>query len=690
MNTLPHDVGRPLQILCIASAIENLLPDCVDSGLFPVPENLVHPALHYALALYSTSIGVCAPALPARMVFAALRRSTFTSFDLLSVPNGMARAVLATLSTEQIASILGSLLTGSSQRCVFDKIAVSTSHIASARALHLLLIAVARAADVGCLTHLEIVGVGTTKPVLWPQHVHDITGFIRARAMLRVLRLCAIEAVSDDNVAELVHAAGPKLHELDLSMTAVTGAGLSAALEASGNGAQVRETLVCLRVTATDVDSASLVCLVGMEALEELGIGWTLAVRPDGTTGYSGFEPMSASAAIDAASLHLSSYLSFSSLPSLRQLDMSGATIDLPRISPAITNLVLNRATVSHMFNRRFPIHLEHLDMSLATGSNALVASLIFDFEVTPLTLASSLRSVNLAGSDLSGWGRGDEDTLLGPGLSVGGGVVVHDVSQSDVCVWFGHMQALRELDVSSTNLMSPAALAAILSSGCADRVEVLRLRKIRRPSFVCTLMACLHINLGLSRVHFSALTELDISESELGRDEAELDAFLALCSPQRMQKLRTSGAMFVGDTVARRAVARFGKNVKEMDLSCTAITSSFLCPLHACGSDDDDAEIRRGGEESSHAPLLPVLERVDLRGCKLVDHEDMSRSIALHAPALIHGTLDHEGEPDTVLVVGENGLLAARGRRIIQSAARRQVSSTPEWRRKDRSRVSF
>jgi hypothetical protein len=688
---------RSLQALCVESAIENQLPDFVDSGLYPLPDHLIDPALRYALALYSTAEDGLGPALPAKKVFAALRRSTFTTFDLLpsrtnSQPHhAAALAVLAALSPEQTASILGYILGGSSQRCVFQTIAVSTTNIATARALHQLLTVISASSAARCLTRLEICGTGTSALIVSTRGVRDITRYIGSFGALSVLRMSGLDAVNDENVVELVRAAGPTLKELDLSMTAVSGTGLCAALDAPG---AARDSLVCLRLTGTNVDACSLLCLNGMAVLEELAIGWTVAVRPPSAIAGNIATRLSSTATEEAAAL-LGSILSATCLPNLRQLDVSGATIDVRLSCSSVTHFIMAQATVTDMLNRRLPANLEHLDLSDTTGPTALVASLLFDFAVTSPTLASSLRSINLAGSQVSGWGYGEDDVLPGPGIAVEGGAVVYDVSLSDLCIWFGMMKDMRQLDLSATVMMSSCALAAILSSGCARGIEVLRLRNVRKPSLGSTVRASLHMGDGDAGVHFRALTELDISGSEIGQSEAGLDRFLALCDSGRMQTLRMSGTYGVGDRVVSRAVARFGPSLKLLDVSNTRTSQLLSSKVEDSDGEWETGEGEEGGggvvEGYDRVPLLPELQHVDARGCQLSASSDVIEFLSTHAPRLIRGELDDgDNTRRTTHTVGRDVALAARGRRIMQDAAARQLPHTPEWRRKDRSRVSF
>jgi hypothetical protein len=619
-----------------------VLPRMVDSGLFALPaRSHAHECLVQAMDLYASPM-LSEPALPVHKIFLALRRSDLPVLDLLGLCGGPTEALEA-LSPDRVADIIGAYLAAQSQRCAFKEIAVSSSHVASPRALDLLHTIISLATQSDELTALTLRGGSASAYLISAAHVCKIAKCING---LSVLRLPGLPNVNDSNISLLLDAAGAALTELDISMTGITTSGLSRALTRPVGSMQphIRDSLRFLDLTATSIDETALFCLIGLSALEELRIGWTPVVRP------AAHGRGSASDDIVELTNMLGSAISTYSMPRLKRLDVSGLTVDLSgalRAAASLEQISLVGANLDDFgpsFLANLPTNLRIIDMTQVTGRSLNAATLIARNGASPLAL---LRVLNLSGSLVAGIlaGRTDSDSE-------------HiDWENNALTAAFRSLSELRELDVSDTSHLSSNAIVAVLS-GCCGRLEILRLRKVRRPNLATAFNKRLRSTSTL--LSFPDLRELDFSDSSFGNEvNGAISAFLTYA--REVSTICLAGTSCVNDDVLGVLELFTSYSIAKLDVSRTAVRSAGL---------------------NAWKRPMPNLQVLDFRECSLVDKESVVR-FCRRAPAL-----------DTVLTsfdiatlgVGRASIRARQAIQLVKEA--NDKIFIPEWRR--RSRPSF
>jgi hypothetical protein len=589
----------PLQSLILSGVVREV-PRNVALGLWALPLDAALPCFHAALALFSAG---SPPALPPAKVFAALRHGEFSVFDLTAPP------VLAELRVDQSTSMLADLLIAQGERCPVERVAVRTSHVASARAVGLLLrLIVSGGRKFGSLREVVVQGAGGSEGELSRANVQDIAEALGGN--LRTLLVPGLAAVDDERLEALMAGAGGALEELDVSMTSVTGAGIRIAF--AGAECSVRGSMRVLDLGGTSVDTASLLALVGLERLENLSLAWTPAVRPPGRSPREeSVEDMAEAGQTLGAVL--------ATLLRLERLDLSGATVDLGRHVldglHGVRELILASARIDDamgevLLARRLPPSLEHLDLSSVCGTAPILPLLQAVGERT----GGTLRRICVAQCELPGWdqrsGLGNDVTnevALAPGM----------------ILTFGRLLCnLRELDVGGAGSMPARALLSLLAcTGFAARIEKLCMRQIDLPDVG---RRCQAYDQGLdgSGVRppvFVSLRHLDVSDSALADEPARLACLISrLTVGSQIETLHVGGARHLTYGVVASILQASSATLTNFDMS--------FCPFPAAD----------GHSVVAHLSLLrlPRLRSVNVNGCGTLPRT-MIDLLLTQAPAL-------------------------------------------------------
>lgn len=585
--------------------LENLPKYCAN-GLWPLPNLVVLEFFHAALALYSTGVP---PALSPQQVFAALRRSDFPSFELVASEGGeeiprSAQSVLASLGPDQVADMIASFLIARSEIVYLERISVSALHISSKRAFSLFIRLVVSAVKAGALTEVSVYGhASSSAPLKLSRDDLDAIAAAARDGNLRALVFPGLESVDDRSFPAFLEIAGVELERLNLAMTGVTN--LSKILS---NHFGFRRTLRVLDLSGTGIGAGAdgLLPLLGLEALEELSIAWTPAVRPQGIEA----------GLIEEVALVLGSVVATSSMPCLTYLDMSGARLPLHHVLTGLDtlrSLILTSAEIEdlhddRLFAESLPTKLEHLNLASCHGSASIGAILSSAARRT----GDTLNRLCLCNCELSGWApmaSGDS----GADVAAASEAIVHGEPYVDLRLALGPgLSAIRELDLSNVRQLTAAMICAVLTAaGLAARLEVLRLREVKVPALAeCFSAVC---ELSDFPIVFSSLKHLNISESELsfandgsaGTTGADLGWFIGhILSGGECSIFKAAGTTHMTYGVVNVVLDCLRNTLAELDIS-------FL-PF-------PQQHVLTGGHYAVMPPtteIFPKLREVTARGC--------------------------------------------------------------------------
>lgn len=603
--------------------------------------------------------------MPIHRVLSALRYAEFSSLDFCLLEQ------FSRLSPDQVCTVVSSLLTAHSQKCAVEHITISTSHLCSPRALELFGTLVEGASEAGTLSELSILGSGDSANCVSNRYIEILTNSLHGD--LRVLRLPGLSSVSDSNIAAIVRAAGRSLAELDISMTAVTGTGLSRALvcedtipcgqntadastsmrsAAIGYSRQrpMRNVLEVLDITRNSVQLSDLHCLIGMQSLRDLRIGWTPAVGSESNMRHEGTNT-------DELSLGLGMIVGTASLPRLRRLDLSGAHVNLSlalQNAHGLEELVLVSGVVFQYGNSKSLLLPENVKMF--TFCQSVCRGFFFtDFAASLSSCCGrALRTLHLNGATM--FGRVSQNTE-------------HPWSWNlRVKDAFDEMTSLRELDISHSHSLSLGFIVHILISKSAVKLTKLRLADFDRPALVSALRSL------EPQLQFSALQQLDVSNSDFFSKRDEFVWFLnaAETGHAGLATVRVHNVRLMDDIAAGEILKRSASTLQELDISGNLVTNEFL---------------------RSHSKQLPSLRELDVDGCNRVDASELitfctkyapqleaiyvSSSVAQHARG--HGSRT-QSQKMCLVGAGRAWHRAKLGADLV-NRARNTAQSLPEWR---------
>lgn len=608
----------PLQRYCLDALVWHL-PRWHVHGLPPLAPQHASAVLSRALEWYCPGNGI-PDALPAHELFAAVRRTSLPTLDLLAV------------SANDTAHICTALLTTLVMH-EFETVRFSSSHVAAGQArARALLCELVTGRTAPFVRKLTIRGTGASGGMETSRAMREevLLPFADALVDLKRLELSHLPAV-DDHVVSMLMRCAPNLERLQVSFCSLSGAGLSAILTNTRGFCPPRSSLRSLDLSGCDVDATSLLCLVGMTQLEELVLGWTPAIKPRGALGDD--------AHVDAE-VTLSCVVA--DLPKLRLLDLSSACLNLAMIFAAIGSMQhgeiilassLMRPTLCSDYGLRLPLHLRVLNLG---GTIGLTLKALM--EATLDGRLERLEKLCLADSDFSAnAGCGGKDPLQ----------MLKDT--------FRNLPACTMLDLSGLNVS--AHELGVVMSHCSPRLQVLRLAR-SRISIVTYITLQEYQCSG-----FSLLRELDLSETK--PDIKTMNLFLSWMAPHErldahdvqdsfVQSVRTLPIPTPLDMAAglgKEHPSRKAHGLKVLRLRSCSVTDETIAV--ACRSG-----LIGGGLESLDLSLTNISDRtldtladvsyplwtlLDVRGCQFITHAGVAR-LAASVPTL--RTLRSDCEP--------------------------------------------
>lgn len=650
---------KGLQALILRQVVHEL-PRYIHDPLWPLAPDDAATVLSAALALFCTGD---APALSPAAVFSALRRSPLPTLDLTAPP------ALAALGPHAVADILAAHLIAHSGRAAPDVVALRVGQLVHPRARSLLaeLLRGRRGGDRGgepapplCFTlRGDAVLLGGTGLAA----VADALG----EGPLEALELHGVTGVDDGLLGVMLAESKGSLDTLDLAMSRVTSEGLAALFVRED--LRLRDGLRSLDLSGTSIDGSGVLALTGMSKLRYLSLAWTPVVRPTGRYARDTVD-------IAEADLLLGSVLA--SLPALRRLDLSGATIDLggPVLSgvDGVRELILASSRIDDVagrviFAERLPAALQVLDLSDVSGT----ASVIRMLQAIGESVGGTVEDINLANCKLRGWDLHEEDAGEGPDDDEFD-TAFDGVGELNLVELFNSsLHELRALDLSYTGGITERTLVLLfVGESFLHRVVKLSMRGLQLPRFALRLRQWANAGVVYS---LPALETLDLSETKLADSAPALTWFITA--------LLTDAADF--HTLSLASTHPLTYEVVAAALTLTARTLRILdvqfCPPLMSTVDDSDSFLAR----LCHIPL-PKLRSIDIRGCGRLPLA-IATLLMQHAPALQDVIADKGAFPEASEPIGFKAHTQAYGRALALAADRESQDDLDRlpWRARPR-----
>lgn len=579
---------KGLQSLLLRQVVLEL-PRFIESPLWPLPSDDALECLDAAVMLFCEGKR---PALSPAKVFSSLRLSELPAFDLTS------SSALLSLPPRQVSAMMAEYLIAHSEKCCFERFCLRTSHIATPRAMGLFLRLLRSVGGQKSLVDFTLRGDAGFSGEVARRNMKDVATAVGALP-LRALNLPGVAAVDDEILELMLRGSNGNVDTLDIAMCSVTSAGIASLLV--NDKLCLRRGLRDLDMSGTSIDSSSVLALTGMDQLERLSLAWTQVVRPSGRSSRDQSD-------VDLAEAGLLLGTVLASLPRLRMLDLSGATIDLGGSVlsevEGVRELILASSRVDDRtgrmtFAERLPAAVQVLDLSGVSGS----ASVLRMLQAVGERVGGTLESINLANCELRGWDLHAADDEIHADEAFD--TVFDGVAELNLVQLFNSsLYALRSLDLSHTGGITERTLVLMfVGEGFLHRVVNLSMRGLKLPKFALRLKQWAHVGVEYS---LPALESLDLSDSTLADAPSALAWFVGalLADASEFQSLNLGGARSLTYDVVGEALALTSSTLSTLNMQ--------FCPYPSTAPGHNGHDVL--GHLSARA--FPSLRSVNLRGC--------------------------------------------------------------------------